>query len=306
MIEASSPPLGPVSSTIQSDHENEIDNGGDDDTNKLYYSVYDDADADADDRIMGADHDDNEYEYEDYHEKDDDDDETMMIDYNMTYTEADDSGDCSSNNESGSVGSGSIRSVMRIGEVFDTISEKHHSPPNSSTTLTTSTTTTTNLTQTSRQKQRKRQRQRQRLRNKALRLENKRDTLKSTTRFTTTKTNNQTMKGNIRGGNSDTHCDCVSCLDSDNGNESDMDSDSNSNSESNIDSDSDSENESIFHHYSNPNNNHDHNKFPHKFEKDAKRETSRMQHQCPGYIFNAYYNVAVESWFVGKPNRSNE
>jgi len=107
----------------------------------------------------------------------------------MTYTEADDSGDCSSNNGSGS---GSISSVMRIGEVFDTISDKHHSPTNSSTTSTS--TTTTNLTQTSsmcddgnsisgsgsihkrqkqKQRQRKRQRQQQRLRKKALRLENK-------------------------------------------------------------------------------------------------------------------------------------
>merc|ERR1712194_686107 len=59
---------------------------------------------------------------------------------------------------------------MRIGEVFDTISEKHHSPTNSSTTSTS--TSTTNLAQT----------------------------------------NTQTMHGNIRGGNSDTHRDCVSCL----------------------------------------------------------------------------------------------
>jgi len=72
-------------STIQYDHDHDNDNH-DDDTHKLYYSVYDDDDDDADDRIMGED-DDNEYEYADYGE---DDDDTMMIDYNMTYTEADD------------------------------------------------------------------------------------------------------------------------------------------------------------------------------------------------------------------------
>mmetsp|Transcript_39116 Transcript_39116/g.43658 ORF Transcript_39116/g.43658 Transcript_39116/m.43658 type:complete len:185 (+) Transcript_39116:74-628(+) len=86
VIEGSSLASGPQSSTIQYDHENEIDNDNDtddDDTNKLYYS-------DVDDRMMGEDHDDNEYEYEDYHEEDDDDDDMMMIDYNMTYTEADD------------------------------------------------------------------------------------------------------------------------------------------------------------------------------------------------------------------------
>jgi len=81
VIEGNSPASGPESSTIQYDHENEIDY--DDDTKKLYYSVYDD---DDDDMIMGE-GDDNEYEYEDYEE---DEDDTMMIDYNMTYTEADD------------------------------------------------------------------------------------------------------------------------------------------------------------------------------------------------------------------------
>jgi len=86
VIEGSSLASGPQSSTIQYDHENEIDN--DDDTKKLYYSVYDDDDDDdvADARFMGED-DDIEYEYEDYEE---DDDDMMMIDYNMTYTEADD------------------------------------------------------------------------------------------------------------------------------------------------------------------------------------------------------------------------
>jgi len=71
-------PVRPASSTIQYDHD-------DNDTKKLYYSVYDD---DDDDDADGED-DDNDYEYEDY-EEDDDDTMMNMIEYNMTYTEADD------------------------------------------------------------------------------------------------------------------------------------------------------------------------------------------------------------------------
>merc|ERR1712194_483292 len=77
-------------STIQygPDH----DNHDDDNTPKLYYSVYDD-DDDNDDIIMGEDDDNEYYKYEatneDFYEEDEDN--TMnRIEYNMTYTEADD------------------------------------------------------------------------------------------------------------------------------------------------------------------------------------------------------------------------
>jgi len=87
VIEEEQPPspVRPESSTIQYGHENEIDN--EDDTKKLYYSVYDDDDDDHD-GIMGEDED-NDYDYEDY-EEDDNDDMMHMIEYNMTYNEADD------------------------------------------------------------------------------------------------------------------------------------------------------------------------------------------------------------------------
>merc|ERR1712194_371018 len=64
-------------------------NDHDDDNEKFYYSVYDD----DDDIIMGEDDDNEYYTYEatneDFYEEDEDD--TMnRIEYNMTYTEADD------------------------------------------------------------------------------------------------------------------------------------------------------------------------------------------------------------------------
>merc|ERR1712194_909715 len=72
----------------QYDNDDDNDNH-DDDNQKLYYSVYDD----DDDIIMGEDDDNEYYKYEaaneDFYEEDEDD--TMnRIEYNMTYTEADD------------------------------------------------------------------------------------------------------------------------------------------------------------------------------------------------------------------------
>jgi len=77
-------PSGPETSTIQYDHDH---NNHEDNTHKLYYSVYDDDDA----IMMGEDGDNEYYEYEANNEDYDEDDDTMtMIEYNMTYTEADD------------------------------------------------------------------------------------------------------------------------------------------------------------------------------------------------------------------------
>jgi len=88
--EEESPPSGPETSTIQYDHDHDHDNLDDDNTPKLYYSVYDD-DDDDDHLIMREDDEDNEYyEYEANNEVYEDDDTMTMIEYNMTYTESDD------------------------------------------------------------------------------------------------------------------------------------------------------------------------------------------------------------------------
>jgi len=90
MIEEERPSSGPETSTIQYDHDHDHDNDNhDDDTHKLYYSVYDD---DEEDVIMGENDDNEYYDYEanneDYEE--DEDDTMNMIEYNMTYNESDD------------------------------------------------------------------------------------------------------------------------------------------------------------------------------------------------------------------------